>query len=82
MKNEKNVYVKYFAPCGSNIQKAISSSKVKAKVTRLMNLMSHESFFNGVYMPNISYGSKVKANVKVDQKKTDRQTNRKINHAN
>ena len=68
-----------YAPGGNKVEKAIFSFKVTVKVTRSLTLVSFEraSFWSmhAKYEVSISYGSKVIAKVKVDNRhwQTDRQ---------
>ena len=63
-----------YAPGGDQVQKAISSFKVKVKVTRSLTLVSfeghHKWSMHAKYEVSISYGSKVIAKVKVDNRQT------------
>ena len=72
------MFVKHYAPGGNKVQKAILSFKVKVKVTRSLTLVSFEraSLMHAKYEVSISYSSKVIAKVKVDNRQTDKQTDR------
>ena len=68
-----------YAPGGNKVEKAIFSFKVKVKVTRSLSLVSFEraSSMHANYEVSISFGSKVIAKVKVDNRQTNRQTGQK-----
>ena len=73
----QGVFVKHYAPGGNKVQKAIFSFKVKVKVTRTLSFESFERWsMHAKYEVSISYGSKVIAKVKVDNRQTDKQTHR------
>ena len=70
----QGAFVKQYAPGGNKVQKASFSFKVKVKVTRSLTLVSFERASLVEYEVSISYGSKVKSKVKVDNRQTNKQT--------
>ena len=56
--------------------KGYFSLKVKVKVTRSLTLVSFERSMRAKYEVSISYCSKVIGKIKIDNRQTDRQTNR------
>ena len=72
------MFVKHYAPGGNRVQKAIFSVKVQVKVTGSLTLVSfkghHWWSMCAKYEVSISCSSKVIANIKVENRQTDRKT--------